>query len=148
MQYSFEIFYKLDTEKDYYIDMIYFDYIEKDTEIKSKDKVIFDLAKKYNTEVNSHDFDLYIDTKNKSRHGGQILRRNLNIFINEDNLQNFCNDIPEKYSYAWVQKINPSTKDYYGIYYKGRMPQLDRFNQSDLWCYSFVITKVQNENID
>jgi hypothetical protein len=52
-----------------------------------------------------------------------------------------------QYSFEIFYKLD-TEKDYYGIYYKGRMPQSDRFNQSDLWCYSFVITKVKNENIN
>ena len=163
MKYNFEIYYKVSPNKKF--DMSdYFKFINDDIEIKNKDKIIFDLANKYNTTINSHDFDTEIDMENfdianfanmaksftgnpedifKSNLSTIIIGRNMNIEINEVDVINFINDIPLGYTFIKVfKKVNKN--DDISLYSNSDKPEIKKFSKFDLDIYRMILNIVKN----
>ena len=131
MKYNFEIYYNVRPNKKFNMND-YLKVINTDKDISEKDKVIFDLAKKYNTTVNSHDFDTELDMENfdiaklakmaknfngspedifKSNLSTLIIGRNMNVEIDESDVINFINDIPLGYTFIKVFKKVTKNED-------------------------------------
>jgi hypothetical protein len=162
MKYNFEIYYKVSPNKKFGMND-YLKFINDDVEIVNKDKVVFDLAKKYNTSVNSHDFDTEIDMENfdiakfaniaqnlknpedifKSNLSTIIIGRNMNVELDEVNVINFINDIPEGYTFITVsKKVNKN--DNITLYSKFDKPEIKKFSKLDLDIYRMILNIVKN----
>ena len=114
VKYSVEIFYKLDQElKLNQIDMMmrYMQIIKENKEIKEKDKVLNKLGEKYNTDMNSHDFDILCDDLFTP---GTVLQRNTNFHLNKLKIIDFIKEIPENYKIKFIIKY--IGKNMYKIY--------------------------------
>ncbi len=103
-KYSVEISYNLD--KVYKISQIelivgYMKIIKENKEISEKDDILNKLGSKYNTEMNSHDFDVKVENMLTQ---GTILKRNTNFELNKVNIINFIKDIPENYYIRFINK--------------------------------------------
>jgi hypothetical protein len=114
IKYSVEVSYKLDNELYVSpIDMItkYMQLIKENKEIYEKDMVLNKIGMKYNTDMNSHDFDVNIADPFTP---GKVLLRNTNFELNHLNIISFIKDIPENYQ---IQFINKEVNDnIYRIY--------------------------------
>jgi len=163
MKYNFEIYYKVSPNKKFNMND-YFKVINTDKDISEKDKVIFDLAKKYNTIVNSHDFDTEINmddfdmeklqdiAKNltgkpedifNSNLTSLIIGRNMNIEIEEKDVVNFLNDIPIGYTFIYVyKKINKNNK--ISLFSKLDKPIIKNFSEFDLEIYRMILNIIKN----
>ena len=114
VKYSVEISYTL--EKELKISQLevmskYMQIVKENKEIQEKDKVLNIIGKKYNTDMNSHDFDLAISDMFTP---GTVLKRNTNFHLNKLNIVNFIKEIPENYSILFVIKY--VGKNLYRIY--------------------------------
>ena len=114
--YSVEVSYKLDNELMVSpIDMItkYMQLIKENKEICEKDMVLNKIGAKYNTDMNSHDFDVKIADPFTP---GNVLLRNTNFKLNHINIINFIKDIPENYQIQFInKKINGNIYRIYDI---------------------------------
>jgi hypothetical protein len=104
IKYSVEVSYKLDNELIINpVDMItkYMQLIKENKEIYDKDMVLNKIGAKYNTDMNSHDFDIITPDMNIS---GTVLLRNTNFQLNKLNIVNFIKDIPDNYQIQFINK--------------------------------------------
>ena len=110
IKYSVEIFYKLEKElKVSQIEVVtkYMQIIKENKEIAEKDKVLNNIGMKYNTDMNSHDFDVRVSDLFTP---GTVLKRNCNFHLNKLNIVNFLKEIPELYQIQFIhKKINSNT---------------------------------------
>ena len=114
IKYSVEISYKLENElKMSQIDMMtrYMKIIKENQEIVEKDMILNKLGMKYNTDMNSHDFDVAVSDLNTP---GTVLRRNTNFELNKLNITNFLKEIPVNYEIQFINKKVNNTR--YRIY--------------------------------
>jgi hypothetical protein len=111
IKYSVEISYKLENElKMSQIEVItkYMQIIKENKEIVNKDRILNNLGTKFNTSMNSHDFDLEISDLFTP---GTVLRRNTNFQLNKFNIINFIKEIPDNYEIQFINK-NVSNNTY------------------------------------
>ena len=104
IKYSVEVSYKLDNELIITpVDMItkYMQIINENKEIYQKDMVLKKIGAKYNTDMNSHDFDVDIPDMNTP---GTVLLRNTNFQLNKLNIVNFIKDLPDNYQIQFINK--------------------------------------------
>jgi hypothetical protein len=104
IQYSVEVSYKLDNElKISQLDMLtrYMQIVEENQEIVDKDTILNNIGLKYNTDMNSHDFDVQMSNPFIP---GTVLLRNTNFYLNNTNVVNFLNDIPNTYHIQFINK--------------------------------------------
>jgi hypothetical protein len=104
IKYSVEVSYKLDNELIITpIDMItkYMQIIKENKEIYQKDMVLNKIGAKYNTDMNSHDFDVSIPDMHTP---GTVLLRNTNFQLNKLNIVNFIKDLPDNYQIQFINK--------------------------------------------
>ena len=114
IKYSVEISYKLENElKMSQIDIMtrYMKIIKENQEIAEKDMILNNLGMKYNTDMNSHDFDVAVSDLNTP---GTVLRRNTNFELNKLNITNFLKEIPVNYEIQFINKKVNNTR--YRIY--------------------------------
>ena len=114
IKYSVEISYKLENElKMSQIDIMtrYMKIIKENQEIAEKDMILNKLGMKYNTDMNSHDFDVTVSDLNTP---GTVLRRNTNFELNKLNITNFLKEIPVNYEIQFINKKVNNT--HYRIY--------------------------------
>ena len=124
IKYSVEISYKLDKElKVSQLEVFskYMQIVKENKEIQEKDKVLNIIGEKYNTDMNSHDFDLAISDMFTP---GTVLKRNTNFHLNKLNIVNFIKEIPENYKILFVTKY--IGKNLYRIYdINGKTDQIE-----------------------
>ena len=111
IKYSIEISYKLENElKMSQIEVItkYMQIIKENKEIVNKDRILNNLGTKFNTNMNSHDFDLEISDLFTP---GTVLKRNTNFQLNKFNIINFIKEIPDNYEIQFINK-NVSNNTY------------------------------------
>ena len=111
IKYSVEISYKLENElKMSQIEVItkYMQIIKENKEIVNKDRILNNLGIKFNTSMNSHDFDLEISDLFTP---GTVLKRNTNFQLNKFNIINFIKEIPDNYEIQFINK-NVSNNTY------------------------------------
>ena len=165
MKYNFEIYYNVSPNKKFKMND-YLKVINTDKDISEKDKVIFDLAKKYNTTVNSHDFDTELDMENfdiaklakmaknfngnpedilKSNLSTLIIGRNMNVEIDESDVMNFINDIPLGYTFIKVFKKVTKNEDI-SLYSKSDKPEIKKFSKLDLDLYRMILNIIKSNN--
>jgi hypothetical protein len=104
IKYSVEVSYKLDNELTITpIDMVtkYMKLIKENKEICEKDMILTKIGDKYNTIMNSHDFDVEIDDPHTP---GNVLLRNTNFKLNKLNIIKFIKDIPDNYQIQFINK--------------------------------------------
>jgi hypothetical protein len=104
IKYSVEVSYKLDNElKITAIDMItkYMQLIKENKEICEKDMILSQIGMKYNTYMNSDDFD--VETPDAFI-PGTVLLRNTNFMLNKINVIKFIKDIPDNYQIQFINK--------------------------------------------
>ncbi len=104
VKYSIEVSYKVSDKYKYsQFELItgYMDVIKKNPEISAKDSVLNNIGNKYNTTMNSHDFDLKCTDLVTP---GIILLRNTNFELNELNVIDFIKDLPSEYSIQFIHK--------------------------------------------
>jgi hypothetical protein len=104
IKYSVEVSYKLDNELIITpIDMItkYMQLIKENKEIYEKDMILTKIGMKYNTDMNSHDFDVQIPDPHTP---GKVLLRNTNFVLNKLNIIKFIKDIPDNYQIQFINK--------------------------------------------
>ncbi len=104
IKYSVEISYKLENElKINQIEVItrYMEIIKENKEILDKDTVLNNLGMKYNTDMNSHDFDVLMTNLFTP---GTVLKRNTNFELNKLNIINFIKEIPNNYEIQFITK--------------------------------------------
>jgi hypothetical protein len=99
--------------------------IKENPEIAEKDNILNMLGSKYNTDMNSHDFDVKVSDLFTP---GVVLKRNTNFHLNKLNIVNFIKEIPEKYSIQFVIKY--IGKKLYRIYDIGN--KTDQIELSEL----------------
>jgi len=114
IKYSVEISYKL--EKELKVNQIevmtrYMDIIKEIPEIVEKDRILNNLGMKYNTDMNSHDFDVHCSNLFTP---GTVLKRNTNFELNKLNIINFLKEIPNNYEIQFINKKVSSNR--YRIY--------------------------------
>ena len=103
-QYSVEVSYKLDNElKISKLDMLtrYMQIVKENQEIVDKDTILNNIGLKYNTDMNSDDFDVQMSNQLTQ---GTVLQRNTNFYLNNTNVVNFLNDIPNTYHIEFINK--------------------------------------------
>jgi hypothetical protein len=104
IKYSVEISYKLEKElKVSQIEVVtkYMQIIKENKEIVEKDKILNNIGMKYNTDMNSHDFDVKVSDLFTP---GTVLKRNCNFHLNKLNIINFLKEIPDLYSFEFINK--------------------------------------------
>ncbi len=104
IKYSVEVSYKLDNElKITLIDMTtkYMQIIKENKEIYDKDMILTKIGMKYNTDMNSDDFDVHIPDRLRP---GTVLLRNTNFILNKIDVMNFIKDIPNSYQIQFINK--------------------------------------------
>ena len=116
IKYSVEISYKLENElKMSQIEVItkYMQIIKENKEIVDKDRILNNLGAKFNTNMNSHDFDLEISDLFTP---GIVLKRNTNFELNKFNIINFIKEIPDNYEIQFInKKVSNNTYRIYDI---------------------------------
>ena len=116
IKYSVEISYKLENElKMSQIEVItkYMQIIKENKEIVNKDRILNNLGAKFNTNMNSHDFDLEISDLFTP---GTVLKRNTNFELNKFNIINFIKEIPDNYEIQFInKKVSNNTYRIYDI---------------------------------
>ncbi len=116
IKYSVEISYKLENElKINQIEVItrYMEIIKENKEILDKDTVLNNLGMKYNTDMNSHDFDVLMTNLFTP---GTVLKRNTNFELNKLNIINFIKEIPNNYEIQFItKKVNNNRYRIYDI---------------------------------
>ena len=124
IKYSVEISYKLDKElKVSQLEVFskYMQIVKENKEIQEKDKVLNIIGEKYNTDMNSHDFDVLCTDLFTP---GTVLKRNTNFHLNKLNIVNFIKEIPENYKILFVTKY--IGKNLYRIYdINGKTDQIE-----------------------
>lgn len=104
IKYSVEVSYKLDNElKISAIDMVtkYMELIKENKEICEKDMILSQIGMKYNTYINSDDFDVEI---HNPLIPGNVLLRNTNFMLSKIDVINFIKDIPDNYQIQFINK--------------------------------------------
>ncbi len=104
IKYSVEVSYKLDNElKISAIDMVtkYMELVKENKEICEKDMVLSQIGMKYNTYMNSDDFDVEIHNPIIP---GNVLLRNTNFMLSKINVVKFIKDIPDNYQIQFINK--------------------------------------------
>jgi hypothetical protein len=116
IKYSVEISYKLENElKINQIEVMtrYMEIIKENKEILDKDTVLNNLGMKYNTDMNSHDFDVLMTNLFTP---GTVLKRNTNFELNKLNIINFIKEIPNNYEIQFItKKVNNNRYRIYDI---------------------------------
>ena len=116
IEYSVEISYKLNNElKMSQLDMMtrYMQIIQENKEICEKDNILNEIGLKYNTDMNSHDFDVAMTNIFTP---GIVLQRNTNFHFDKINVINFIKEIPPNYEIKFINKIiNNKHYRIYGI---------------------------------
>ena len=124
VKYSVEISYTLDKElKVNQIEVMtrYMQIVKENKEIQEKDTVLNIIGEKYNTDMNSHDFDVLCTDMFTP---GTVLKRNTNFHLNKLNILNFIKEIPENYKILFVTKY--IGKNLYRIYdINGKTDQIE-----------------------
>ncbi len=104
IKYSVEVSYKLENElKINHIEVVtkYMQIIKQNKEIAEKDMILNNIGMKFNTDMNSHDFDIAIPDLITP---GTVLQRNTNFELNKLNVINFIKEIPTNYSITFINK--------------------------------------------
>ena len=105
IEYSVEVSYKLDNELKFsQLDMMtrYMQIVQENQEICEKDNILNQIGVKYNTDMNSHDFDVAMTNIFTP---GIVLRRNTNFHLDKFAVVNFIKDIPPNYEIQFINKI-------------------------------------------
>lgn len=129
IKYSVEVSYKLDNElKISAIDMVtkYMELIKENKEICEKDMILSQIGMKYNTYMNSDDFDVEI---HNPLIPGNVLLRNTNFMLNKINVIKFIKDIPDNYQIQFINKeVNNNMYRIYDINNKTDYKKLTEFD--------------------
>ena len=139
IKYSVEVSYKLDNEL--HISLIeflpkYMQFISENKEIVEKDNILNQIGTKYNTYMNSHDFDIKSSDPTKL---GTVLLRNTNFLLTDTNVINFIKDIPDNYQ---IQYINREVNDkLYRIYNINTKTNNKKFTELDKEILKIVNVK-------
>jgi hypothetical protein len=129
IKYSVEISYKLENElKISQIEMVtrYMEIIKENKEISDKDTILNNIGTKYNTDMNSHDFDVLMTNLFMP---GTVLKRNTNFELNELNIINFIKDIPNDYEIQFITKKVSNNR--YRIYTINKKTDYKKLSQLD-----------------
>ncbi len=141
IKYSVEVSYKLDNElKITAIDMVtkYMELIKENKEICEKDMILSQIGMKYNTYMNSDDFDVHIPDPLAP---GTVLLRNTNFILSKINVIKFIKDIPDNYQIQFINKeVNNNMYRIYDINNKTDYKKLTEFD-------NFIIKTVKKHNI-